>query len=293
LPVVYIHGVAVREHLGGTPSPGPGGLIDHLLANISWEMIQPLLRRFIAPEISDKASDVPIEQVYWGDIGARMAWDGASCLPTRPDFKAPGRSRLLWEVRRPLNRLVAEFFGDVFSYLHNRGTADAPGPIPQRALATLAEAQAHKDRTGEPIVVLTNSMGGQIMYDVVTHFLPRLPEYSGIRVDFWCSVASQVALFEEMKLFLESSPEYSLANGNKAPMPSPKHLGAWWNVWDIDDIISYSAHDIFEGVDDSTFHVGKALVKEHMGYLQQESFYKLFAERIRAALPSDPARDDG
>lgn len=60
-----------------------------------------------------------------------------------------------------------------------------------------------KQRKNEPLIVLTHSMEGQIVYDLVTHFLPRLNRICGI--DSWYATASQVDLFEEMKLFLESS----------------------------------------------------------------------------------------
>jgi hypothetical protein len=303
MPIVYVHGVAVRDHQG--KDLDGGGLIDRLLQNITWETIEPRLRQFIAPEIASDPSQVVLLHAYWGDLAGRLAWDGASCLPDVPDPKSHvlplrrSRSHLLADLRRPLNQLVAQFFGDIVSYLNFRGDAANPGPIPLRILDTLATAQQTKELTGEPIIVVTNSMGGQIMYDIVTYFLPalcatlpqsgadpRLGKYSGIRVDFWCSVAAQVGLFEELKLFLASQPAYSKEHGNRVPFPDQQYLGTWWNVWDVADVISYGVHDIIEGVDDTPFDVGKPLLQEHIGYLQQESFYTLFAERVRQAFGS-------
>jgi hypothetical protein len=291
MPLVYIHGVAVRDRQGQVVESNGNGLLDRLLENITWQTVEGHLRRFIAPEIATDASSVQMHHAYWGDLAAQLAWDGASCLPventvSHAHFVGPAaaRSRMLAELRHPLNQLGARFFGDVFCYLNNRGDSINPGPIPLRVLDSLAAAQKTKNETGEPIIVLTNSMGGQIMYDVVTYFLPRSPKYVGIHVDFWCSVASQVGLFEEMKLFLVSSCEYSRVAGNRVPFPDRNHLGVWWNVWDIDDVISYSVRDIIEGVDDMRFSVGRALFKEHVGYLQEESFYQLFAEKVRTAV---------
>jgi len=292
MPIIYIHGVAVRDQQGQVIESMGNKLLERLLENIAWETVEGHLRQFIAPEIASDASGVKILHAYWGDLAARLAWDGASCLPEE-NVQFPkinpfaARSHFLADLRQPLNQLGARFFGDIFCYLNNRGDSITPGPIPQRVLDALAKAQKVKEESGEPIIVLTNSMGGQIMYDIVTYFLPKAPQYAGIHVDFWCSVASQIGLFEEMKLFLVSTSEYSRAHGNRVPFPDRKHLGAWWNVWDVDDIISYSVRDIIDGVDDTQFRVGQWLFKEHTGYLQEDSFYRLFADKIRqASLPA-------
>lgn len=286
MAIVYIHGVAVRDQQLKAVDGAGSGLLGRLLENITWETVEPRLRKFIAPEISTKPSEVATLHAYWGDLAARLAWDGASCLMDAPQTAShrPSRRHLLSEIRGPLNQLGAQFFGDVMCYFNERGDASKPGSIPLRMLDVLSKAQEAKERTGEPIVVLTNSMGGEIMYDIVTHFLPRLPQYSSIRVDFWCSVAAQIGLFEELKLFLASSPEYGKDHGNRVPFPDRQHLGTWWNVWDVADVISYNVHDIIEGVEDTQFDVGKPLLEEHIGYLQQDAFYTLFAERVRQAL---------
>jgi len=293
MSIIYIHGVAVRDQQGEVMASGGNKLLERLLEEITWDMVEPRLRQFIAPEIASNAAGVKILHAYWGDLAAGLAWDGASSLPIEDAHAASlivspaaARSHFLADLRRPLNHLGARFFGDVFCYLNSRGNSDKPGAIPQRMLDLLAEAQKVKEESGEPIIVLTNSMGGQIMYDIVTYFLPRLPAYSDIHVDLWCSVASQIGLFEEMKLFLASSSEYSKAAGNRVPFPDRKYLGAWWNVWDVDDIISYSVRDIIEGVDDTPFRVGQWLFKEHIGYLQEESFYQLFAQKVRETITS-------
>ena len=191
-------------------------------------------------------------------------------------------SRVLAEVRKPLNALITLFLGDVFVYLDKRGDASEPGEIPCRLLKALDKARdCQLERNSEPIIVLSHSMGGQIVYDAITHFLPRMPQHTSTRVDFWCATASQVGLFEEMKLFLESNSEYG--EGRPVPFPDSKHLGVWWNVWDHNDFISYTARHIFAGVDDQNYGSGMSLLSAHGGYLHRPSFFRIFAAKLRAA----------
>ncbi|MBX3075038.1 hypothetical protein KF913_14000 [Candidatus Obscuribacterales bacterium] len=88
-------------------------------------------------------------------------------------------------MKAPLAQFVTRFLGDVFTYLHKRGNAANPGAIPKCVIESLIQCRKiQMERNGEPIVVLSHSMGGQIMYDVITHFLPEMPELEDIRVDF-------------------------------------------------------------------------------------------------------------
>lgn len=200
-------------------------------------------------------------------------------------------SQVLGEIRPPLNNFITLFLGDVFTYLVNRKDASAPGEIPQRLLDGLAKARAiQKQRPDEPLVVLSHSMGGQIVYDVVTSFLPKMDLYKDIRVDFWCATASQVGLFEELKLFLAPSDQYSLARRNKVPFPDRRYLGVWWNVWDSNDFLSYTVKPIFEGVDDEPYSSGMSVLGAHGGYLQRPSFYRVFAAKLRSARANNWSR---
>ena len=185
------------------------------------------------------------------------------------------------ELRKPLNEFISVFLGDVFTYLRTRGTAAEPGAIPQRLLDKLTQAHQNKQaRSGEPLVVLSHSMGGQIVYDAITHFLPGTPALQDIRIDFWCATASQVGFFEETKLLLASTTAYH--TGHPVPFPSA-HLGVWWNVWDHNDFLSFTADGIVAQVDDSSFDSGMSLLAAHRGYLQRPSFYRALATRLQAA----------
>ena len=141
---------------------------------------------------------------------------------------AAAGSLVAGELRPMLNDAVTRFLGDVLFYMLRRGTAAAPGPIPNVLIDELKLAQTNKAaRGGEPIVLLTHSMGGQIAYDVVSSFLPAAR--SDIKIDFWCAAASQVGFFEELNMFLASSPDFSKATGKRTPL-SGANLDHWWNV---------------------------------------------------------------
>lgn len=193
-------------------------------------------------------------------------------------------SAVAGEFRKGLNEFVSIFLGDVFAYLNERFDRDkaSPGEIQRRFLDKLDEAQRSRAQRGdEPIVVLSHSMGGQIVYDAITYFVPRDRRFDKLRIDLWCATASQVGFFEEQKLFIESKDVYK--PGNPVPFPSG-HLTAWWNVWDYNDFISFTAKDIVAGVDDGPYNSGMSLIGAHSGYLQRPSFYRKLADKVRAAI---------
>ncbi len=194
-------------------------------------------------------------------------------------------SRLAAECRTPLNSFITNFIGDVFCYLNNRGNSEAIGDIPNRILNVLKSAHSDSvQRNNEPIIVLTHSMGGQIVYDLVTHFLPKCAQFKDIKIDFWCATASQVGLFEELKLFIEKEPSCSLKAGKHAPFPPKANLGHWFNVWDFNDFVSYTGKPIFDGIDDESYDSGMFLLQAHGGYLARPSFYQRLATKIESAL---------
>ena len=136
-------------------------------------------------------------------------------------------------------------------------------------------------------MLLTHSMGGQIAYDTVTSFLPTA--HSSIKVDFWCATASQVGYFEELNMFLASSNDFSKATGKRTPLVT-SNLGHWWNVWDRNDILSFTTQGIFaEGIDDEEYKTGLSVAAAHGGYLERPSFYRKFADKLEAAFPKQRA----
>ncbi|MFM6850719.1 MAG: hypothetical protein ACKOVB_16625 [Terrabacter sp.] len=299
MPIVFVHGVAVRDVDQQRPELARA---TRAFGEVAWPAVQDHLREHVAPVISDDPAGVPIMRVYWGDLGARFAFGGRS-LVSRPTDLAETATEAVEEgleafaateprgirrlrdlatsLRRPVEDFVPVFLGDVMTYVATRGTAQAPGPIVERVLAGLEAAAFAAESRDEPLVVLTHSMGGQVVYDIVTHFLPRMPEHHGVRIDFWCAAASQVGYFEELGLFLESAPD---RGSGPTPYPPSQHLGGWWNVWDHADLLSFRAEGIIEGVDDSAFFAAGTLATDHYRYLRNVDFYRTFAGKVRASI---------
>lgn len=231
-----------------------------------------------------------VELAYSGEVDPLTGMGAGDGMPSRWRQRVsesvsrlghvPGfvLSRAMAELRGPLNDAVTTFLGDVFVYLAGRGTPGAPGEIPRVVLNALRSAASDRLTPDEPMIVLTHSMGGQLVYDMVTSFLDAEPDAADLRVDFWCATASQVGLFRELGLFLAKVPPDTIA-----PAPSTERLGYWWNVWDYNDFLSYTAKSIVHGVDDEAYSSGLSVLTAHGGYLARPSFYRKFATKIRDA----------
>ncbi len=261
---VVAHDPALREQLRALP-PGPAQ-VEHFVARLGSEL------------------DAGAGWIGMGPGGRLREFADRLGETVSRALGVPGwmATQVLSEVRRPLHAALSLFFGDVFAYLGGRRSAALtdPGPIPARILEALVTAGSiQAERGGEPLVVLSHSMGGQILYDLVTTFMPRT---TAPKIDYWCASASQIGLFEELKLFLASSHAYHA--GNLVPNPCGAHLGHWWNVWDPNDFLSFTARDIFDDVDDGSFDGGLSVISAHGGYLVRASFFREFAERLRIRL---------
>jgi hypothetical protein len=215
---------------------------------------------------------------WWNGLTERLG----EALDRGEDRLGHAVSVVLAELRPKLNALVSNFIGDVFVYLHGRDDVKSyPGSIQNGLIEKLKLAHARKLKDeNEPLVVLTHSMGGQLVWDAVTSVLAGDPATKDIRIDFWCACASQVGFFEEAKLFLASD----LKHRTGFPVPFPHaNLGAWWNVWDHNDVLSFTAKDICAGADDEAYSSGKSLASAHGGYLERASFFRGLGKKIRAA----------
>lgn len=188
--------------------------------------------------------------------------------------------RALGTVRRPLESFVPFFLGDVLTYLNRRGTPAHPGPIPLRVVQALQEAHESRRHSGEPLVVLTHSMGGQLVFDALSAFLPARPEWQDVRVDFWCAAGSQVGLFAELNLFLADQATLDLG--------TCPHLRYFWNVWSFSDLLSFSAAGLVGGAHDTPFPLGAAVQGAHLAYLHHPAFYRTLAAKIRVHTSEQP-----
>ncbi|WP_186343652.1 hypothetical protein [Streptomyces sp. CFMR 7] len=173
-------------------------------------------------------------------------------------------------VRWLTRNAVPRFVGDVTTYLAQRGTPEQPGPIVREVVEGIERAVAG-NRAGLPLVVVAHSMGGNIVYDVLSHFRPDLT------VDTLVTVGSQVGLFEELKLFGASRPEINGETGGRVPLPPG--LGRWINVVDHSDLLAYRVGPIFDGAEDYAYPSGAAWA--HTAYLVQPCFHARLTRLLR------------
>ena len=182
---------------------------------------------------------------------------------------------VLGEARPVMNEFVAYFVGDVFTYLMRRGDRSAVGPIPARLLAALRRAQARKKETGEKIVIVSHSMGGQLVYDALTYFAEQDEILADIEIDHWISCGSQVSLFAEMQLFLGQP-----ASPPGAKLPMPARVAFWTNYYDGNDLVGFIMEPVFDGVKDLAYDTGYGLFFAHTGFLARPSFFEAIAKRL-------------
>lgn len=178
-------------------------------------------------------------------------------------------TKLLASSRDSLNATLGRFFGDVFIYMNARGDSASPGPIPKVILQSFDDAR--QKAPNEPFVIVGHSLGGVITFDLLSHFRPD------INVDLFVSVGSQVAHFEEIKLYKVS--DVTIGAPNKAPRPG--NVKRWINVYDEVDIFSYAAAPVFNGVDiDARYDTQTYTIKAHGAYFEQDRFYQRLRARI-------------
>jgi len=212
-------------------------------------------------------------------LGVREAWEGLRETASRIALIIPSEvsKDFLTITRRWLHVHITTFLGDAMVYLNERGSPEKPGPIVQRVLTAIDEADALRQRNGEPLYLMGHSMGGNILYDILTWFRPRLS------VDALITVGSQPPLFEELKLFGVSDKKIP-ANVANDRVPKRAEIGRWINVFDLNDILSFEAARIFDGVRDFAYETGAGLATAHISYLNRPSFQSHLGARIREGM---------
>lgn len=192
---------------------------------------------------------------------------------------------VLAAARDGANRAVALFIGDVFSYLRDRAPAQnsvrqAIRAEIERELVKAAALRAPAD----PLVVVAHSMGGVILCDMlsdpafVSAFKAQVPN---VQIDAFVSVGSQIALFEEMKLYTTS--KQAIVKPNKVPYPFTGIVRHWLNVFDDTDPLSYLCVPVFDGVEDFMFSSETGLISAHTAYFSRPGFYERGRARLVAA----------
>jgi hypothetical protein len=191
-------------------------------------------------------------------------------------WPADAVSTVLAESRPVLNELVAYFIGDVLAYINDRGDpASAPGEIPRRVLVALKQAHQLKETSGERIIVVTHSMGGQLLYDAVTFYALADPDLAGLEIDHWITCGCQVSFFAELGLF-KGQP----ATAKPLKLRRPKCVSVWTNYYDRNDLVGFIMEPVFDGVNDIEYDTGYGLAFAHTGFLARPSFFSALAERV-------------
>ncbi len=177
--------------------------------------------------------------------------------------------------RSSLHRAIATFLGDVMVYLHQRDKEGDGAAILKRVLADLDAADEIRKRKSEPMVIVCHSMGGNIIYDILTEFRKDFV------VDMLVTVGSQPALLEELKLLAASKPNIPSASVSHAP--APPATKKWINIFDTNDILSFAASRVFEKVSDYQYSTGQDVFHAHSSYFNRPSFQERIGARIEEA----------
>lgn len=227
--------------------------------------VAPGAEAAVAPAVPAEAAD------EWESLGIGSAWQALRRGLGRFNAAVTGvvgrtaSDRLRPAVVPPL----VKFLGDVFVYLHQQ--SGAAGPIRDRVAAAIREAAALAEPS-DPLVVVAHSMGGNIVYDLLTEELADVP------VALLVTAGTQVSFFEELKLFRCSDPDVP-APGATSPVARPANVARWINVFDYADVLGFRLGSVIDGVEDFSYGTG-SLLKAHTEYYLQPSFY----ERLGAHL---------
>jgi hypothetical protein len=216
------------------------------------------------------ADDQTLGMGGWADWAERAG----ETIRRAAAFPGDAVSTVFAELRPTVNEFVANFVGDIFSYLDQRERSGVPGEIPRRLLAALTRAHERKKQTGEKIIVLTHSMGGQLLYDVVTYFADR-HGLEDLVIDHWFTCGSQVSLFAELALF-KDQPDVSAPD----KLPRPAKILKWTNYYDRNDLFGYIMQPVFDGVQDKDYSTGYGLAFAHTGYLARPSFFEGLSQSL-------------
>ena len=184
--------------------------------------------------------------------------------------------------RNSLHNIFAQFIGDVFVYFDDRGTPSRPGEIVQLIAKHINQADQARQDKNDPLIVVGHSMGGVILYDMLTWYREAL--LPDANVDFLVTVGSQVGLFEEMKRYEANRAHSGCDDG---PVGKPKAVGCWLNVFDKTDVLSFLTEPIFgqENVEDLSFSSVTGMLSAHTAYLRRPSFYRRLGKRLGEAAP--------
>jgi hypothetical protein len=164
---------------------------------------------------------------------------------------------------------VAKFLGDVLVYLHQQHSREQ---IADRV--TQALVAGHSKRSdADPLVVVGHSMGGNILFDVLSG--TQHPELGDVHIDTLVTVGTQVGLFAELGLFDVTHDE---APGQQK-LPKPNGVGRWINIYDYSDFLGFRVGPIVDDAADFNYET-HSLLHAHGLYFRQPSFHQRLAKRV-------------
>ena len=180
--------------------------------------------------------------------------------------------KLVNATRDSLHPLVATFAGDVFKYFDKRGDSAKAGDIVEEISGALRKAVRDKNANDRKLIAVGHSIGGVILYDILTSYATDL------QIDALVTVGSQVAMFEEMKLFRASDSH--LPTSDQPKVRKPPNVGCWINIFDRNDILSFVAGGVFSDVSDFEFVTGQGILSAHSSYFIRPSFHHRLRQRL-------------
>jgi hypothetical protein len=225
-----------------------------------------------------------IHNIRTGDdfVTQLMAVSGASAAAestgtAQPALEAAGfldwpADVLLKTLRPSFTSAMTLFFGDVFSYLANRGDSRNPGPIPTLIMEALDNARAEADTSGRPLIIVGHSMGGNIAYDVLSHYRTELS------VESLVTVGSQASLLRQLDVFHVRDPR-----GQPKRALKPPGVARWINIVDHHDALAFLFEPEFEGVVDREYRTDAGITGAHTSYFARASFFERLAAYLNVA----------
>lgn len=178
---------------------------------------------------------------------------------------------------------LAIFLGDVFRYLRD---AKPRADIRKVVLDDLTAAARAAKASSTPLIVVGHSMGGIILYDLLTDETAMKAVEAELKapllIDVLLTVGSQVALFEELNLY--TSSEVDRSRQAAPPMnrvPRPARAKIWWNAFDRMDVLSFLAETVFDDVSDLEVDTIAGVAGAHTAYFTNMVFYQRLNARLR------------
>lgn len=233
----------------------------------AWQATQSTVARSAEYDIEeDDVESLGVFTTVWDSLSENVSRIGSVVGNKTSDA-------VLAMTRKPAHNAISGFLGDILVYTNERGDKGNPGEIVKLVESVLDEAVAKKTEKDDKLIILAHSMGGNIAYDILSYFRPD------IVCDVLITVGSQPGFFEELKQFKAS--EENVPNSNQthvAKLPNIKH---WINVFDRNDILSFTTGSIFEGAEDFSYNTGSSLLTAHTTYFRRPSFYKRLSKKLK------------